>query len=100
MVKLTREEKDDEEELKGTTKSDSGTKDESHKRSKLQMWGLIIKRKFQLTSGKCLIDPSYKCKSSLTLGRKEYEIALAKHYLLPQLLRYFGWLSCLDIAIK
>ena len=47
-----------------------------------------------------MIDSSYKCKSNLTLGRSEYEVALARHYLLPQLLRFFGWLSALDIARK
>ena len=53
-----------------------------------------------LTSGGSLIDSSYKCKSDLILERREYEVALARHYLLPQLLRFFGWLSFLDIARK
>ena len=100
MVKLVmtraqwdREEREDKEEIEEATKSDLETEDRSYKRSKLQVWGLSVKRMFQLTSGKCLIDPSYKCKSDLTLGKKEYEVALAKQYLLPQLLRFFGWLS-------
>ena len=28
------------------------------------------------------------------------EVALARHYLWPQLLRFFGWLNALDIARK
>ena len=59
-----------------------------------------IKKKFQITSGECLIDPTYKCKSDLTLSKGDYNAALAKHYLLNQLLRFFGWLSALDIARK
>ena len=59
-----------------------------------------IKKKFQIVSGGCLIDSAYKCKSDLTLSKSEYDAALAKHYLLTQLLRFFGWLSALDIARK
>ena len=95
-----REEKEDEEELKEVLEGDSDPKVESLKRPKLQSWALSIKKKFQVTSGGCLIDSSYKCKSDLILGRREYEVALARHYLLPQLLRFFGWLSGLDIARK
>ena len=31
--------------------------------SKLQIWGLGIKRKFQVGTGKCLIDQDYVCKT-------------------------------------
>ena len=34
------------------------------------------------------------------MSKGDYDAALAKHYLLNQLLRFFGWLSALDIARK
>ena len=71
-------------------KDRSDPKIKSHKKTKLQAWVSSIKKKFQVTSGGCLIDSSYKCKSNLILGRSEYEVALARHYLLPQLLRFSG----------
>ena len=61
---------------------------------------LSIKKKFQVDNGECLIDPNYRYKSDLVLDREEYDIALSKHYLLAQLLRFLGWLAAFDIAQK
>ena len=68
--------------------------------SKLRTWNLNIKKRFQITNGECLIDSTYKCKSDLTVDRNDYNATLSKHYMLDQLLRFFGLLSALDIAKK
>ena len=91
---------EDKEELEEASKDESTPKVEGIGKSRLQTWNLNIKKKFQVVSGGCLIDSAYKCKSDLTLSKSEYDAALAKHYLLTQLLRFFGWLSALDIARK
>ena len=55
MVKLVRtraqgdrEEREDLEDAEETTKCDFRTEERSYKRSRLQMWGLSNKRKFQI----------------------------------------------------
>ena len=55
--------------------------------SKLQKWGLGIKRKFQISTGRCLIDQDYICKTKLILSKTEYKKATAKK---------FYWPSCSD----
>ena len=81
---------EDKEELEEASKDGSNPKVENNRKSKLQTWNLNIKKKFQVTSGGCLIDSAYKCQSDRTLSRSEYDAALSKHYLLTQLLRFFG----------
>ena len=61
--------------------------------SKMKTWNLSVKKRFQINSGECLIDPTYKYKSNLTLDKDEYNAALSKHYLLSQLLSFF-WAGC------
>ena len=68
--------------------------------SKIKTWNLNVKKRFQINSGECLVDPTYKYKTNLTLDKDEYNAALSKHYMLGQLLRFFGWLGALDIASK
>ena len=88
---------EDREESEEASKIEASPNIENIGGSKLRTWNLNIKKKFQITSGECLIDPTYKCKSDFTLSKDDYNAALAKHYLLNQLLRFFGWLSALDI---
>ena len=66
--------------------------------SKLQIWGLGIKRRFQISTGKCLIDQDYICKTRLILFKTEYKKVTPKHFLLAQLFRFLGWTCMLDLA--
>ena len=95
-----RESLEDKKELEEAAKAENTPVLESTGLSKMKTWNLSIKRRFQINNGECLIDPNYKYKSDLVLNREEYEIALSKHHLLNQLLRFLGWLAALDIAQK
>ena len=70
----------------------------THELTKLQRWNLGIKRKFQIGTGRCLIDQNYTCMTKLILSKAEYKKAVAKHFLLAQLFRFLGWTCMLDLA--
>ena len=57
-----------------------------------------MKRKFQVSSGSCLVDPNYTCRTRITLSEEEYRNAVSKHYLFAQLFRFMGWVCMLDLA--
>ena len=66
--------------------------------SKLQIWNLSVKRKFQLGTGQSLVDQNYSCQLKLVLSKTEYMKATGKHFLLNQLFRFAGWLCMLELA--
>ena len=66
--------------------------------SKLQIWNLGVKRKFQLGTGQSLIDQNYTCQVRLVLSKIEYMRATGKHFLLNQLFRFAGCLCILELA--
>ena len=66
--------------------------------SKLQVWNLSVKRKFQLGTGQSLVDQDYTCQLRLVLSKTEYMRATGKHFLLNQLFRLAGWLCMLELA--
>ena len=81
-----REAMEDKEELEEALKNEPSPNIENIGRSKLRTWNLNIKKRFQIASAECLIDSACKCKFDLTLSKGDYNAALAKHYLLNQLL--------------
>ena len=60
----------------------------------------MLKKSFKSKAERTFVDPTYKYKTDLTLDKGEYNAVLSKHYMLCQLLRFFGWLGALDIASK
>ena len=66
--------------------------------TKTQEWLLGVKRKFQVSGGRCLVDPNYTCRTRITLSEEEYRNAVSKHYLFGQLFRFLGWVCMLDMA--
>ena len=66
--------------------------------TKTQKWILGVKRKFQVSGGRCLVDPNYTCMTRITLSEEGYRNAVSKHYLFAQLFRFMGWICMLDLA--
>ena len=97
MVKLVQTRRQGREAEKEDQK-ETEEKGELKELTKTQKWVLGVKRKFQVSGGRCLVDPNYTCKTRKTLSKEEYRTTLSNNYLIGQLSRFLGWVCMLDLA--
>ena len=97
MVKLVQTRRQ-EKEVEKQDQEETEEERELQELTKTQKLLLGVKKKFQVSGGRCLVDPNYTCRTRITLSEEEYRNAVSKHYLFGQLFRFLGWVCMLDMA--